>query len=163
MRVVAPYTTNIISVLIHMSGYICMAGWQDGLIPTFGITAEEEAQYKRFFAFMESLKNRKGRDGKRLFAIPLDKSSQDKEWIALDALTMSEWMDKEGYSSPHLRWYVDYGCRDDYGTSYTETSAWAGLHYFAARNGVAANTESSNIITWPEGNGWLANKLAGTN
>ena len=55
---------------------------------------------------------------------------------------------------------MDYSCRDDYGTSYTETSAWAGLHYFASRNGVAANTESSNVITWPEGNGWLANKLA---
>ncbi len=136
--------------------------WQDGLVPALGITAEEEAQYKRFFAFMESLKNRKGSDGKRLFAIPLDKSSQDKEWLALDALTMSEWMDKEGYSSPHLRWYVDYSCRDDFGTTYTETSAWAGLHYFASRNGVAANTEPSNIITWPEGNGWLANKLAET-
>lgn len=133
--------------------------WQDGLVPMLGITSEEEAQYKRFFSFMEGLKNRKGRDGKRLFAIPLDKSSQDKEWLSLDELTMQEWMDKEGYSSPHLRWYVDYSCRDDYGTTYTETSAWAGLHYFAARNGKSANTASSNVVTWPEGNGWIASKL----
>lgn len=154
---------------IYNEYYICadpherlfmLGRWQDGLIPTLGISAEDESQYKRFFAFMEGLKSRKGSDGKRLFAIPLDKSSQDKEWIALDALTMSEWMDKEGYTSAHLRWYVDYSCRDDFGTSYTETSAWAGLHYFAARNGVAANAEPSNIITWPEGNGWLAKKLA---
>jgi hypothetical protein len=134
--------------------------WQDGLLPTLGITLKEEAQYKRFFAFTDNLKNRKGRDGKRLFAIPLDKSSQDEEWLALDRLTMTEWMDKEGYDSPHLRWYVDYSCRDDFGTTSADTSAWAGLHYFASRNGVAANTASSNILTWSEGNGWLADKLA---
>ncbi len=134
--------------------------WQDGLVPRIGVTPDEEAQYTRFFDFVDHLKNRRGRDGKRLFAIPLDQSSQDQEWIALDALTMSEWMDQHGYHSPHLRWYVDYSCRDDFGTRFTETSAWAGLHYFASRNGVAANTDSSNVITWPEGNGWLANKLA---
>lgn len=133
--------------------------WQDGLLPIMGVPPDEEAQYKKFFSYMESLKNQKGKDGKRLFAIPIDLSSQDQEWLALDELTMKEWMDQEGYTSPHLRWYVDYSCRDDYGTTYTETSAWAGLHYFAARNGVAANTESSNVITWPEGNGWIAGKL----
>jgi hypothetical protein len=133
--------------------------WQDGLIPVMGISPDEDAQYKKFFSYIEGLKHRTGKDGKRLFAIPIDLSSQDQEWVALDGLTMKEWMDKQGYTSPHLRWYVDYGCRDDYGTTYTETSAWAGLHYFAARNGVAANTESSNVITWPEGNGWLVSKL----
>ncbi len=134
--------------------------WQDGLIPALGVGAEEEAQYKRFFAFMESLKNRKGRDGKRLFAIPLDESSQDREWLALDNLTMTEWMSREGYSSPNLHWYVNYCCRDDFGTTSAETSAWAGVHYFASRNGVAANADAGNVITWPEGNGWLSGKLA---
>lgn len=134
--------------------------WQNGLIPALGLGAGEEEQYKRFFALTESLKNRKGRDGKRLFAIPVDSSSHDEAWLALDDITMSEWMENEGYSSPHLRWYVDYCCRDDFGTAAAETSAWAGLHYFASRNGVAANADPGNVITWPEGNGWLANKLA---
>lgn len=31
-----------------------------------------------------------------------------------------------------------------------ETSAWAGIHYFASRNGRGANTESQDVITWPE-------------
>src|SRR5205085_2065953 len=51
-------------------------------------------------------------------------------------------------------------------TSFKETSAWAGIHYFAARNGRGSNTESQDVVTWPEGNGWLAHKLAepiGTN
>lgn len=134
--------------------------WQEGLVPALGIGAEEDKQYKRFFALTDSLKNRKGSDGKRLFSIPIDKSSQDEEWLALDDITMSAWMEKEGYDSPRLRWYVDYCCRDDYGTTSTETSAWAGLHYFASRNGVAANADPGDIVTWPEGNGWLANRLA---
>jgi len=29
----------------------------------------------------------------------------------------------------YLRWYVDYGCRDDYGAPASATSAWAGVHY----------------------------------
>ncbi|NTV66208.1 MAG: FAD-dependent oxidoreductase [Chlorobaculum sp.] len=134
--------------------------WQDGLIPALGVGAEEEAQYKRFFDFMESLKNRKGSDGKRLFAIPVDKSSQDEEWLKLDEITMAEWMAREGYDSPHLCWYVNYCCRDDYGATMAETSAWAGLHYFASRNGTASNAEPGDVITWPEGNGWIASKLA---
>ncbi len=134
--------------------------WQEGLIPIIGITSEEEAQYKRFFTTMENYKNRKGDDGKRAFAIPIDKSSQDKELLELDSITMEEWLNKERFSSPNLRWYIDYCCRDDFGTTFQETSAWAGIHYFAARNGYAANTDSQNVITWPEGNGWLAHKLA---
>ncbi len=133
--------------------------WQDGLIPSIGITPEEEIQYRKFFSFIEDLKNKKGSDGKRLFAIPVDQSSQDKKWLALDKITISEWLHKNGYTSEHLLWYINYCCRDDFGTTADETSAWAGLHYFAARNGKAANTDSTSIITWPDGNGWLVNKL----
>lgn len=133
--------------------------WQDGLIPSIGVTPEEEIQYKKFFSFIEDLKNKKGSDGKRIFAIPVDQSSQDKKWLDLDKITISEWMNKNGYTSENLLWYINYCCRDDFGTTADETSAWAGLHYFAARNGKAANTESTSIITWPEGNGWLVNKL----
>ncbi len=134
--------------------------WQEGLIPIIGITSDEERQYKRFFAMMEGYKSRKGSDGKRAFAIPIDKSSQDREFLSLDSITMEEWMNKQGFSSSNLRWYVNYCCRDDFGTTFQETSAWAGIHYFAARNGRAANTDSQNVVTWPEGNGWLAHKLA---
>lgn len=134
--------------------------WQETMLPQVGASEECRAQYARFFGRMDALKHRRGRDGKRLFAIPLDESSQDEEWLALDAVTMKDWMDREGYASEYLRWHVNYCCRDDYGTPYDETSAWAGLHYFASRSGRAANTDEQNFVTWPEGNGWLAQKLA---
>ncbi len=134
--------------------------WQDGMVPNSGIGAETESQYKRFFALIESYKKMKGDDGRRVFAIPVDASSQNAKWLALDNITMREWMDGQGFMAEELRWYVNYCCRDDFGVTFEETSAWAGIHYFASRTGLAANAEAGAVITWPEGNGWLANKLS---
>jgi NAD(P)-binding Rossmann-like domain len=134
--------------------------WHEGLVPALGITEEDEHQYSRFFGLMEDYKARRGRDGKRPFSIPVDMSSQDPEWLALDDMTMSDWMDLHAFTSKPLRWYVNYCCRDDFGMLYTDASAWAGIHYFASRNGVAANAGSGDVVTWPEGNGWLAKRMS---
>jgi hypothetical protein len=134
--------------------------WQDGLVPNTGIDAAVEAEYKRFFGLMEGFKKMQGRDGKRAFAIPLDKSSQDAELLALDEISMRAWMQQQALVSEELLWYVNYCCRDDFGTTMDETSAWAGIHYFASRSGQAANAAAADVITWPQGNGWLADKLA---
>ncbi len=134
--------------------------WQEGLIPSLGLTQGDHAQTRRFFDFVAELKNRRGGDGLKLFAIPVDKSSRDAHWLALDLLTFKQWLTNKHYTSEPLLWYLNYCCRDDFGTTLDTTSAWAGLHYFAARSGTAANTESDSVITWPEGNGWLAKALA---
>ncbi|CAI9400171.1 hypothetical protein ANOBCDAF_00430 [Pleomorphomonas sp. T1.2MG-36] len=134
--------------------------WQEGMVPAIGATPEDEAQYRRFFALMNELKERRGSDGRRLFAIPIDESSVDPVWRELDLMTMASWMDSQGFTSQLLRWYVNYACRDDYGTTYNETSAWAGVHYFASRNGRSANAESDDVVTWPQGNGWLVERMA---
>jgi hypothetical protein len=52
---------------------------------------------------------------------------------------------------------VDYACRDDYGTSAAQTSAWYGLHYFASRH--ALGEQSLPLLTWPEGNARLSRGL----
>ena len=62
---------------------------------------------------------------------------------------------REGFDSPYLAWYIDYACRDDYGATSSATSAWAGIHYFAARE-----PDEKGPLTWPEGNGWIARRLA---
>jgi hypothetical protein len=38
------------------------------------------------------------------------------------------------------------------------TSAWAGVHYYAAREPDPAYGDV--VLTWPEGNGWLTHRLA---
>jgi monoamine oxidase len=66
---------------------------------------------------------------------------------------------QQGLDSAPLHWYVNYACRDDYGSDYSLVSAWAGLHYFASRDGRAQDAESDQVLTWPEGNGWLTKRI----
>src|SRR2546421_165273 len=134
--------------------------WQEGLLPQIGISDDDRRQYDDFFARMENFRSMRGRDGRPAFAIPLDLSSRDAEFLALDGKTMADWMTEQGWNSVPLRWHVDYSCRDDYGAGISQVSAWAGVHYFASRRGRAANADRDAVVTWPEGNGWLAKKLA---
>lgn len=133
--------------------------WQDGLIPQHGIQNEDKKQYDEFFAFVEILKKKTGADGKSLFVIPLDLSSQDPEYLKLDQVSMADFMASKKWTSKYLNWYVNYCCRDDYGMPHDKVSAWAGLHYFASRAGIGANADSQSVVTWPEGNGYLVSKL----
>lgn len=133
--------------------------WQKGLVPQLGVPAGERAQIVEFFQVMEDWKGRLGADGRPAFAIPAENSSQDPEYLFLDTMTMAAYLDILRLDSPHLRWYIDYCCRDDFGLGVDECSAWAGVHYFAARTGDGANVESGSVLTWPEGNAWLVRQL----
>lgn len=133
--------------------------WQEGLVPNLGLGPEERASLDAFFHRMAGFKERRGSDGRPAFAIPLDASSTDPGLRALDGLPFADWLRQEGFTGESLRWYVDYCCRDDYGMASDRVSAWAGLHYFAARRGEAANAPSHAVLTWPEGNGWLVQRV----
>lgn len=134
-------------------------GFQEGLVPKKGLQPSDTKQMACFFEELAHLREKVGSDGKRAFAIPLDLSSQDREFLDLDKISMKEWLDSKGFDSKPLIWYVNYCCRDDYGVGIADVSAWAGLHYFAGRRGRAANAENNAVVTWPEGNGYLVSKL----
>lgn len=125
--------------------------WQEGFIPTDGVGADELAQHRRFFAEVERLRQQRGIDGKRVFVFPTVASSNDPAWQALDRITLKQWLQQNGYTSPTLHWYLNYCCRDDYGTRYDRVSAWAGLHYYCSRWGQAANAGNGAWLTWPGG------------
>lgn len=134
--------------------------WQDGLIPQVGVSEAEKAQIDRFFAEMETWKMKKGSDDRYAFDIPLHKSSRDEQFLHLDTVPFDFWLANEGYDSPALLWYINYACRDDYGVPSTEVSAWAGLHYFAARRQFLHGADNNEIMTWPAGNGKLVQGLS---
>ena len=136
--------------------------WQEGIVPDFGVPANERVQITRFFAFVEKLKNARGTDGKYAFDIPIDNSSADEAYRSLDHISFEEYLHQHGFNAPYLLWYLNYCCKDDYGTFAKNVSAWSGLHYFASRKGKAANAEINSVITWPEGNGWLMKRLRET-
>lgn len=134
--------------------------WQEGFVPQVGVRSADQRVIDSFFAEMRRFKLAKGSDGKRAFTIPLDASSRDEQFTRLDSITMAEYLRRQAwFTCEPLRWYVNYCCRDDYGAGIESVSAWAGVHYFASRDAQAANAASDAVVTWPEGNGWLARQL----
>ena len=133
--------------------------WQDGLLPLQGVGSATLAHYRRFAERVQALQQAAP------FAMPAFRAPASAEHLALDTITFQAWLDREGLADPHLRWYLDYCCRDDYGAGIATVSAWAGIHYFASRHGFhapgeAAAEDREGVLTWPEGNGWLTQRLA---
>ncbi|MEM9490464.1 MAG: FAD-dependent oxidoreductase [Myxococcota bacterium] len=133
--------------------------WYEDLYLYAGASADDLAQRRDFDAVLGYLSEWRDSRGRRAFALPSSQSSDDPEILALDRMTMAEWMDRQGFTSPRLRWYADYGCRDDYGLGLDHTSAWAGLFYYVARLERGAD-DYQPVVTWPEGNGRLISHLA---
>lgn len=132
--------------------------WYEGLYLHQGESEEDKAQLASFEREIGRLAALRDARGRRAFALPMAYSTDDAELLALDRISMAQWLRQKKLSSPRLLWYVDYACRDDYGTTPEETSAWAGLFYFASRL-KDDKAEEQQVITWPEGNGRLITHL----
>lgn len=120
--------------------------WQVGIHPILGASNSDLEQNERFYALIDEMRDSGD------FTIALEKGAKLAD---LDHVSMAEWMRRNDLVSPYLNWYVDYACRDDYGAKMADTSAWAGIHYFACREDI-----ENRVFTWPEGNGWIVKKLA---
>jgi len=119
--------------------------WQEGIEPEIASTGRDREDYRRFQELMTEHR------ASGHFTIPMELGARPS---SLDLTSMSDWMAANRFTSPYLNWYVDYACRDDYGALARDTSAWAGIHYFASRE-----PEDKGPLTWPEGNGWIVRQL----
>ena len=129
--------------------------WHEGLYPASGADAAALAEFERFRQRVREL-DRSDDQGRRLFDLPLWRSSP--ELRSLDALTMAQWLDREGFADWRVRWLCDYGCRDDYGCTIEQASAFAGLHHFVARG--VEDERDRMLLSWPQGNGALCERMA---
>ncbi|MCB9653708.1 MAG: FAD-dependent oxidoreductase [Deltaproteobacteria bacterium] len=132
--------------------------WHRGLFPEAVASASDLAALRRFEDRVDAFVARRGARGERAFSIPVARSADDAFAAELDALSMHEWLAREGLDSTRLRWFVEYACRDDFGATLKDTSAWYGLHYFAARRR-EPKAASAPLMTWPQGNGFLVEQL----
>ncbi len=146
--------------------------WQDGLLPTAGVGPSTLAQYAQFAKLVAQWRATGG------FQIPVPNTPVAQANAAQLAMPFVAYLDAQGLQDSHLRWYLDYCCRDDYGAGLDEVSAWAGIHYFAARHGFSApgafdartdtlaaqaaerDLQNSGVLTWPQGNAFLTQALA---
>ena len=132
--------------------------WQEGLLPLNGVGAATLAQYQRFSTLVEQAR------AAAHWSMPVQIRPLASAMAALHAMTFAAYLDQNGLDDGHLRWYLDYCCRDDYGAGIATVSAWAGIHYFASRHGFHVpgreSGEREGLLTWPEGNAWLTRRLA---
>ncbi|MFM9963451.1 MAG: FAD-dependent oxidoreductase [Planctomycetaceae bacterium] len=133
--------------------------WIEGLYPTTGASDDDLAQLAAFRKEIDRWSAWRDASGRRAFSIPIRHATDDPEVLKLDKLSMSEWLRQHGWTSPRLHWLVDYSCRDDYGLTAEQTSAWAGVLYFAARL-KEPGADHQPLMTWPEGNGRIVEHLA---
>ena len=137
--------------------------WHEGLDPVDALSRADRAQFERFEARIAEFRatgmfSVPSADGHaRRLAARRDGARGARSAAAveaLDTITARQWMDREGFTAPALRWWVEYGTRDDYGAALSQASAWAAVHYFAARD-----PDEQGPHTWPEGNDWIAQRL----
>nr|WP_295639477.1 FAD-dependent oxidoreductase [uncultured Methylibium sp.] len=134
--------------------------WHEGLLPLDGAAPSTLAQLRRFADELRELQRTLS------FTVPTQRSRWSPGLAALDAQSFAAWLDARAYDDPLLRAYLDYCCRDDYGAGLGLVSAWAGVHYFASRHGFRAPGDetaadaSDGVLTWPEGNAHLTERLA---
>lgn len=132
--------------------------WQEGLLPQQDVNATTLAQYQKMAQLVEQLRQQAH------WTIPSTGRPLQGVQLELAVQTFASYLDQRGLNDPHLRWYLDYCCRDDYGAGSTSVSAWAGIHYFASRHGFSApgtqSQEREAVLTWPEGNAWLTRRMA---
>ncbi|MBK9439762.1 MAG: hypothetical protein IPN53_00020 [Comamonadaceae bacterium] len=90
------------------------------------MSAATLAQYQKFSEIVAQLQ-RQAR-----WRIPASKWPLAPIQQALSAITFESYLNQQGCTDVHLRWYLDYCCRDDYGAGLATVSAWAGIHYLPA-------------------------------
>jgi len=121
--------------------------WQDGIEPTIGLNTTDRDQFRKLEDQIHAFRA----TGK--FTVPMEVGFSEST-ADLDRISFADWLSAQGMNSHLLNWYLNYCCRDDYGATTENTSAWAGIQYFASRE-----PEEKGPLTWPEGNGWIVRRL----
>jgi len=121
--------------------------WQEGIEPAIGLTEKDREQFRRLGDSIHKFR------ASGEFTIPMERGFSQNS-ADLDRIPFSEWLRNAGMDAKTLKWYMNYCCRDDYGALASDISAWTGIHYFASRE-----PEEKGPLTWPEGNGWIVERL----
>src|SRR5437879_3605661 len=112
-----------------------------------GLKQKDRDQFQRLENLFSEFRKRGS------FTVPLEIGLSSR-FRDLDRVSFSDWLRQQGFDSRLLNWYMNYACRDDYGALSSDTSAWAGIHYFSSRE-----SDEKGPLTWPEGNGWITRRL----
>src|SRR5262249_1741783 len=95
--------------------------WQEGIEPEAEASPADRSEYRRFQQRMAEFRV----SGQ--FTIPMERGMRSLKVergarpSMLDRISIEQWLKDNGFTSPYLHWYVDYACRDDYGSLARDT------------------------------------------
>ena len=121
--------------------------WQEGIEPAIGLTPADRDQFRQLEDHIHKFRATGN------FTVPMELGLSSTT-ADLDKISLADWLRSQKMDSRILNWYLNYCCRDDYGATTADTSAWVGIQYFASRE-----PEDKGPLTWPEGNGWIVRRL----
>ena len=121
--------------------------WQEGIEPAIGLTPADRDQFRQLEDHIHKFRATGN------FTVPMELGLSPTT-ADLDKISLADWLRSQKMDSRILNWYLNYCCRDDYGATTADTSAWVGIQYFASRE-----PEDKGPLTWPEGNGWIVRRL----
>ncbi|MGH9748607.1 MAG: FAD-dependent oxidoreductase [Candidatus Polarisedimenticolia bacterium] len=116
------------------------------------LSAKERADEVAVLEDMGRWAERKGRDGRPAFAMPVEDGSRDPGILELDRITMEEYVRRKGWGPRALTGVDDYSTSTIGGLA-SQVSAYGFLSFNALGQG-------GEDITLPGGNAWLAARLA---
>ncbi len=120
---------------------------------------EDEAQLGLFEQKLWELSTWTDSEGRYGLGLPLRGLSNDSSILALDKISMEEFLIKNKLTSKLLHWYCNIWIVDEFGVTIDRCSAWAGLQFF--RNKIKPKGKKTPTVTFPKGLGYLSEKLAG--
>ncbi|HSC87757.1 MAG TPA: FAD-dependent oxidoreductase [Polyangiaceae bacterium] len=124
----------------------------EGMLPLHALDPESRRELPAFRRKMLEYCRLRNGDGRKVFHIPLAAAEIGPEIERFDTMSMAAFLEAEGFRSRGVRFLADYACRDDYGTTSAQTSAFAGIYYFASRD-ENEEEDGRGYLTVPQGNG----------
>ncbi len=119
---------------------------------------------RAFYSIIKYYSDYADEDDLPAFTYSIEYTTPKSEIRDLDKISLYDFIIARGLTSKLLHWYLDVIMQDNFGTNIKETSAWVGIHYFCINFYRQGNTDKygrfmDDLLTWPEGNNFLVNKL----
>jgi len=139
--------------------------WQPNHFPISIASSQDVMDFESFRQDMYRWVKWRGKDGRPAFGCPVEYTSPAEEVRRLDNISMLDYLRSKGIHSKLVDWYVNNRTMDEYGCRVQDVSAWVGIQFWAQSNSSFMDFEPPGtpapvLLSWPEGNAFLANGLA---
>jgi len=139
--------------------------WRPSHFPIQIASSQDVVEFESFRQDMYRWVKWRDKDGRPAFGCPVEETSPADEVRRLDRISMLDYLRSIGIRSKPVDWYVDNRMMDEYGCRIQDVSAWAGVQFWGQSNSSFTDfeppgTPASGLLSWPEGNTFLAKGLA---